>query len=335
MDFFRNPEIKKSLFLYISFILVTTIIGFYINDYCGYYVLFIELLLSILHFSYTFLRYQKIAELSGILDSILHGNEAINFDNFSEGELSILQNELTKMTLKLREQRAELVRDKLYLTDSIADISHQLRTPLTSINLICSFLSKSDLSDERRRQLSKDLNKILQRIEWLISSLLKLSKIDAGTANFKKETVYVKELIEKSITPIMIPMELKEQEFHTSMNGNESFVGDLSWSIEAISNILKNCMEHTPIGGNITVNCIENSIYTELVIKDNGSGIDKEDLPHLFERFYKGKYSSDQSVGIGLALARVIIVEQNGTIKVENNYDGGAKFTIRFYKQII
>ena len=161
MDFFRNPEIKKSLFLYISFILVTTIIGFYINDYCGYYVLFVELLLSILHFSYTFLRYQKIAELSGILDSILHGNEAINFDNFSEGELSILQNELTKMTLKLREQRAELVRDKLYLTDSIADISHQLRTPLTSINLICSFLSKSDLSDERRRQLSKDLNKIL------------------------------------------------------------------------------------------------------------------------------------------------------------------------------
>lgn len=335
MNFFRNPEVKKSLLLYIGFILITTILGFYIHTYCGYYVLFVELLLSILHFSYTFLRYRKIAELSGILDSILHGNETISFDNFSEGELSILQNELTKMTSKLREQKAELIRDKLYLTDSIADISHQLRTPLTSINLICSFLSKSDLSDERRRQLSKDLNRILQRIEWLISSLLKLSKIDAGTANFKQETVYVKELIEKSVTPVMIPMELKEQEFLVSIDGSESFVGDLSWSIEAISNILKNCMEHTPSGGNISVCCNENNLYTELIIKDNGSGIEKEDLPHLFERFYKGKHSSDESVGIGLALARIIIVKQNGTIKAENNYDGGAKFTIRFYKQIV
>lgn len=335
MNFFRNPEIKKSLIFYVIFILATTIGGFYFEIYVGYYILVIGLVFAICHFVLTYKRYQKIAKLSALLDSILHGSENVSFDDFSEGELSILQNELTKMTAKLWAQKDELLRDKLYLTDSIADISHQLRTPLTSINLICNFLSKSELTDEKRRQLSMDLSKILKRIEWLISSLLKLSKIDAGTVNFKQEAVYLKELIEKSITPLMIPMELKEQQFNVHMTGDESYIGDLSWSIEAISNILKNCMEHTPVGGKIDVICVENNIYTEIVIKDNGSGIDKEDLPHIFERFYKGKHSSDQSVGIGLALARVIIVEQNGTVKVENNLDGGAKFTIRFYKQII
>lgn len=335
MDFFRNPEIKKSLFFHIIFIIATTIGGFYIDNYAGYYTLIIGLFFTIFHFALTYKRYQKIARLSALLDSILHGSENVNFDDFSEGELSILQNELTKMTAKLWAQKDELLQDKLHLTDSIADISHQLRTPLTSINLICNFLSKSELTDEKRRQLSMDLSKILKRIEWLISSLLKLSKIDAGTVIFKQETVSLQELVEKSIAPLIIPMELKEQQFNVHMTGNESYIGDLSWSIEAISNILKNCMEHTPIGGKIDVNCDENNIYTEIVIKDNGNGIDKEDLPHIFERFYKGKHSSDQSVGIGLALARVIIVEQNGTIKVENNFDGGAKFTIRFYKQII
>ncbi|WP_066713235.1 sensor histidine kinase [Clostridium sp. Marseille-P299] len=335
MNFFRNPEIKKSLIFYVIFILATTIGGFYFEIYVGYYILVIGLVFAICHFVLTYKRYQKIAKLSALLDSILHGSENVSFDDFSEGELSILQNELTKMTAKLWAQKDELLRDKLYLTDSIADISHQLRTPLTSINLICNFLSKSELTDEKRRQLSMDLSKILKRIEWLISSLLKLSKIDAGTVNFKQEAVYLKELIEKSITPLMIPMELKEQQFNVHMTGDESYIGDLSWSIEAISNILKNCMEHTPVGGKIDVICVENNIYTEIVIKDNGSGIEKEDLPHIFERFYKGKDSSDQSVGIGLALARVIIVEQNGTVKVENNLDGGAKFTIRFYKQII
>lgn len=335
MNFFRNPEIKKSLIFYVIFILATTIGGFYFEIYVGYYILVIGLVFAICHFVLTYKRYQKIAKLSALLDSILHGSENVSFDDFSEGELSILQNELTKMTAKLWAQKDELLRDKLYLTDSIADISHQLRTPLTSINLICNFLSKSELTDEKRRQLSMDLSKILKRIEWLISSLLKLSKIDAGTVNFKQEAVYLKELIEKSITPLMIPMEIKEQQFNVHMTGDESYIGDLSWSIESISNILKNCMEHTPVGGKIDVICVENNIYTEIVIKDNGSGIEKEDLPHIFERFYKGKDSSDQSVGIGLALARVIIVEQNGTVKVENNLDGGAKFTIRFYKQII
>lgn len=335
MDFFRNAEIKKSCMIYILLTLLTAFIGYFIDANTAFYTLVTGLIFTILHLRLTYIRYQKIAQISEALDSVLHGNEYVNFDDYHEGELAILQNELTKMTSKLREQKDELLRDKIHLTDSIADISHQLRTPLTSINLICSFLAKSDLSPEKRRQLTMDLQKILARIEWLISSLLKLAKIDAGTANFKCETVFMKELIEKSLAPLAIPIELKEQQVNIHYKGSESYQGDLLWSIEAVGNILKNCMEHTPLGGKIDVVCDENSIYTELIIKDNGSGIDTEDLPHLFERFYKGKNSNGQSVGIGLALARVIIMEQNGTIKAENNLDGGAKFTIRFYKVIV
>ena len=125
-------------------------------------------------------------------------------------------------------------------------------------------------------------------------------------------------------------MELREQELLVTTEGE--FNGDVSWTCEALTNIIKNCMEHTPTHGNITINASENALYTEITITDNGCGISKEDLPHIFERFYKGKDSDDKSFGIGLALARMIITEQNGTVKAENNPEGGAKFTVRFYK---
>lgn len=276
----------------------------------------------------------KIKGLSQEIDNILNGNEVINLSEYSEGELAILQSEVLKLTIQLREQAGVLQKDKTYLADSIADISHQIRTPLTSINLIIMFLSK-ETTEQRRTELIKELKMLLSRIDWLISALLKMSKLDAGTAHIKQESVSVKELINQAIAPIAIPLELREQQIITQMNGDEYYTGDMSWSVEALENILKNCMEHTPGGGKIVILAHENSIFTEIVITDNGSGIDKDDLPHLFERFYKGINSSDQSVGIGLALARMIITNQNGTIKAENNRDGGAKFTIRFYKGIV
>lgn len=162
-----------------------------------------------------------------------------------------------------------------------------------------------------------------------------MSKLDSGTANLIRETVDVKELIGRATASIAIPMELREQQLVTEFENDPTFIGDFPWTVEAVENILKNCMEHTPREGTITVNASENAIYTEIIIRDNGIGIDKEDLPYLFERFYKGKNSSNQSFGIGLALARMIIVSQNGTIKAENNPTGGAAFTIRFYKSVV
>ena len=234
------------------------------------------------------------------------------------------------MTSRLREQKQQLQDDKIYLADSIADISHQIRTPLTSINLLVQFLSEPNISDERRMKLTHELLGLLSRIDWLITTLLKISKLDAGTVQFKRETLPLDELIRKSTSPLLVPIELREQTLAVGAEGN--FTGDVSWTVEAISNIVKNCMEHTPDGGRIEIKASENALYTEIIISDNGTGIDKEDLPHIFERFYKGKNSDDKRFGIGLALARTIITSQNGTIKAENNADKGALFTIRFYK---
>ena len=168
-------------------------------------------------------------------------------------------------------------------------------------------------------------------IEWLISSLLKISKLDAHIVDFKKEDTNLVELIRKAQQPISIPMELRGQHFIVISPDDIYFKGDFEWTAEAIGNIFKNCMEHTSHGGYITVTARQNTIFTEIVISDNGSGISKKDLPHLFERFYKGENADTQSIGIGLALSKVIITSQNGTIKAENNADGGAKFTIKFY----
>ena len=332
MSFFRNPEIQKNFILYVLLIFVLTVTGFLCGSNYGLTVLTISMLFTVLHFWITFRRYKKLATLGSEIDKILHGNESINLEDYSEGELSFLQSEILKLTIQLREQAWSLKQDKQYLASSIADISHQIRTPLTSINIILSLISKSDLSEERKKSLFNELDTLLRRIDWLITTLLKISRLDTGTVKFKKEKIMVSELISHAVAPIAISLDLREQEINTTITGNESFIGDLSWTVEAIENILKNCMEHTQRGGRIKITSLENALFTEIIITDNGPGIDKEDLPYLFERFYKGKNSNNQSFGIGLALARMIIVNQNGTIKAENAQKGGAKFTIRFYR---
>ncbi len=266
---------------------------------------------------------------------MLHSNTPIKFKKYREGELSILESELSKMTLRLREQALALTSEKKLLANSMADISHQIRSPLTSSNLILSLLREQNLPVPRRQQLTQELAQLLSRIDWLVESLLKISKMDAGTIPFKRDPILVADLIRHAAEPLLIPMELRSQTLTLDSGDHASappqFLGDYSWSTEAVLNILKNCMEHTPAGGSIHVSFSQNTIFTEIVIEDNGPGFDAKDLPHLFERFYKGKNASEQSVGIGLALARMIITRQNGTLKAENRPEGGARFILKFY----
>lgn len=327
----RNPEIKKEFLLFFLLIAIGTPIGFLISAPVGISIAASLSLASIMHFIITFQRYRHIANLSEEIDKVLHSHEAIDFTVYKEGELSILQNEIQKMVLRLKEQRDNLSKDKIYLADSLADISHQLKTPLTSINLLLTFLGKEDITREERTSYINDLKNIMKRIDWLISALLKLSKLDAGTAYFKEDKIRLQDIVTHSLETILIPMELKEQTLDMKIEEDAFIIGDMSWTVEAVLNIIKNCMEHTPNHGSIIIEGICNSIYTELIIEDNGEGISKEDLPHIFERFYKGKNSAPQSIGIGLALARQIIVRQNGTVKAENKKDGGVRFVIRFY----
>lgn len=335
MDVFKNPWVKKDMLLHLILSAIAAFIGFAIGTACGILAICLSLALTLIHLFADRNRYKRISDLSSDIDRILHGQESLDFNEYAEGELAILSSEIYKMTVRMREQSEILKKDKQYLADSMADISHQIRTPLTSVNLIAALLQKPELTFEHRMRLTQDMMKQLGHIDRLVTVLLKISRLDAGTVEFLKENVSVADLINKASEPLIIPMELRNQQLYINLNGSGTFSGDLSWTAEAVENILKNCVEHTPEGGIIKIDASDNALFTEIIISDNGSGIEKDDLPHLFERFYRGKKSSGQNYGIGLALARMIISEQNGTIKAENVKGGGAKFTIRFYKSIV
>ena len=281
----------------------------------------------------TLARYRKIGALAQDINRILHGERGISLEDYSEGELSVLHSEIYKMTVRLREQQQQLTEEKIYLADSIADITHQIRTPLTSVNLLIHLMSDSNMSAVRRNELTREMYNLISRMEWLITTLLKISRLDADAVEFKKETVSLKSLINRACSPLLVTMELKGIDLVVKASGD--FFCDVAWTSEAIGNIVKNCVEHTPCGEKIEIEGRDNSLFTEITVSDGGSGIPQADLPHVFERFYKGSNSDDRSFGVGLALARMIITRQNGTVKAENRKNSGAKFTMRFYKGIV
>lgn len=300
---------------------------------CGLCVLAVCVLFDTVFTAYDISRKNKIRQLSADLNALLHGDSRITLDRYSEGELSVLQSEISKMTVTLNEQSHRLAEDKVFLADSIADISHQIRTPLTSINIVTSLLSEEDITEERRHELMRELDRLLARIDKLINILLKISKFDAGAITFKKEKISLEDMIRTAAQPMNAAMELKGQTLEIDAEGD--FIGDIQWTGEALGNVIKNCWEHTPDGGRISVFARENALYSEVIISDNGSGISEEDLPNVFKRFYKGKNSGTDSFGIGLALAKMIVTGQGGAIKAGNSPDGGARFTVRFYKSTV
>ncbi len=329
----RNPEIKKEFQLKLIIAFLSVGVTIFFNWFAALLLLLNCSCMFLVDYHFTKKKYQRIGALSTQIDDLLHGDEQIQFQNYTEGELSILQSEIYKMTVRLKEQQQLLQKDKQNLSNAIADISHQIRTPLTSMNLIVSRLSDEDLPVAKRKKLVMELYSLLSRIDRLITALLKISRLDAGTVQFQKEACSAEALLKKAIDPLQVLLDLRD--LTIQINAAGTVYTDRLWTGEAVSNIIKNCMEHTPVGGTISIEAKETPIFSEIVIRDTGSGIDKEDLPHIFERFYKGKKSDENSFGIGLALSRMIVTSQNGTMKAENHPDGGAMFTIRFYKGII
>ncbi len=329
----NNKELGRSIAVLGTATVILTAIGFAVSVVCGVLVLVACIVVCAVHTSTEIYRYRRLQKLSADLDRLLICNTPLPIAQYNEGELSILANQVQKLTLRLTEAAQIVEADKKYLADSLADISHQLRTPLTAMNLTTTMLRSEDLTDARRLELTGELRSLLTRTEWLVETLLKISKLDAGTVKLAKETVSVRELISRSTMPIAIPMDLRNQTLVVNC-GEETFTGDLIWSAEALGNILKNCMEHTPEGGTITVTAQETALYTQIEVEDTGSGFDAKDIPHLFERFYKGSNASQNSYGIGLALARTVITAQNGTVQAMNG-ENGAQFMIKFYKQVI
>lgn len=295
------------------------------------FVVFTFVAFIILSFSY----FRKIyTDIKDMTDYVYHNSEGRYYDmkdKNQEGQIGLLKVELMKMTTILKEKVNLLQNEKIFLNNTISDISHQLKTPMTSL-IILNDLMYGDLDKEKRIEFLDKTSSQLSRMEWLIKSMLKLAKVEAKVIEFKTEKVNIDELIRKSISPMIIPMELKN--ISISIDGKEdaSYTGDIEWSTEATTNIIKNCVEHTPDNGQIEISYEENPIYSEIVIKDNGEGIDKKDLPNIFRRFYKGKNSKSDSVGIGLAMAKSIVESQNGTIYVKSEKGVGSEFHIIFHK---
>lgn len=331
----RNREIKMLLFVMGSISLAAIVAALMISPAAAVLVFFLSILLIGGSLLFTKWRYREIEKLSVYLREISSGNDILDVRDNTEGELSILKNDIYKVTRMLSEHRSLLQRDKLQLTDAISDISHQLKTPLTSMTVMADLLSAPDLPPVKRTEFTHHIRIQLERIDWLVSSLLKLSKMDAKTIPFKKDRIPMKNLIQKALEPVMIPMDIKGQTVSIAGDDDVSFVGDFNWTAEAVINILKNGVEHTPEGGAIAISFSENALYTEIVIADNGKGIPKEELPYIFKRFYKGKNASEGSIGIGLAMAQSIIASQNGVIDVTSDSEKGTQFRIKFYKQVI
>ncbi len=278
-------------------------------------------------------RYDDIDELNSYLVRVLAGGEAPNILDQEEGELSLLKTNIYKATTTLNYQKELLTKDKVALANAIADISHQLKTPLTSMMVMNDLLKTEDDREKALEFLQTQSNQ-LDRMSWLIQTLLKLSKIDAGTITMKPEEISAETLIKEVMKPFVVQMEVQEINY-THVPADTMIRCDINWTIEAAQNIVKNCIEHMTKGGELTVNVDENNIYTAIEIKDTGCGIDKEDIPHIFERFYKGRNAGKDSVGIGLALAKTIITGQHGDIIVESTEGVGTTFSVRFYKTII
>ena len=289
----------------------------------------------VIHILFTTKRYKKIKELSDYLTDVYSGQSTMDIRDHAEGELSILKSDIYKVTLILSEQSELLKRDKQYLADTLSDISHQLKTPLTSMFMMTDLLSDPNLPHDQHEVFLANIFNQLKRIEWLVSSLLKLSKIDAQSIVFKKETVAARELLDKALAPLLITMEIKSQQVIIEGNPSAKVVVDKNWTVEALLNILKNGIEHTPPNGSIQIRCDETPLYTIITIKDNGIGISREDIPHIFERFYKGNNAGPDSIGIGLAMSKSIMQNQNADISVQSEVGKGTQFTVKFYKQIV
>lgn len=309
------------------------------------------LIVTVIFIILTIRRYRALANMAANLDRVLAGERDIRLRDMSEGELAILSSEIDKVIARLNLTVDELQAEKLALSDSLADISHQLKTPLTSIaistELIRDRLSARGDSEDLVERL-RLIQTLQARVEDLVAALLKLARIDAGVIKLVCGAVDAHELVRKSFEPLAIAFDIADVRFSADVQDGASYEGDLTWSVEALENILKNCMEHTPAGGCVSVRVTEDVLACRIRIEDTGPGIAESDLPHIFERFYRGSRDANAApsevnpagVGIGLALSKSLVTAQGGTLTAENLRDEngnvtGAAFNLVFFKAVV
>ena len=330
----KNKEFRNMIIIGAAFTtLATALSAAFLGPIPAVTVFATGLVLLALFLVYTNKRYRDIGKLNDYLVRVLEDNEDNELLDQEEGELSILKTNIYKTTSTLKYQKELISDDKKNLAAAIADISHQLKTPLTSM-MVMNDLLVDEQDESKRCEFLQTQSSQLNRMNWLIQTLLKLSKLDAGTIVLKKEDVSSIELIEEAVKPFGIQFEIRNIRFKSDVS-DITVRCDKNWTVEAIQNIIKNCIEHMDDGGELAVSTVDTNIFTQVTIKDSGCGIAAEDIPHIFERFYKGKNAGKDSVGIGLALSKSIIEGERGEITVESLEGEGTKFIIKFYKTLI
>lgn len=311
------------------------------NDKCfeGFVTMNIGLLsicfviLLVIFLKYNSSKDKKLKEITNYIEEINKKNYKLDIDDNTEDELSILKNELYKTTILLKEQAENSMKDKVNLKNSLSDISHQLKTPLTSIIIMLdNIIDNPTMEVSTREEFVKDIKREIVNINFLVQAILKLSKFDANSINFVNEEVEVKDIVDEAIKNISTLCDLKNVEIEVANNCKKTINCDSKWQVEAVTNILKNSVEYSKDFTKVIVSANENKVYTEILILDNGKGIDEKEIPHIFERFYKGRNSSKDSIGIGLALAKTIIESNGGSVMVQSEIGKGSRFVIRYYR---
>ncbi len=328
-----SPQRQRRLRIQVITAAVGAIAAAFFSPWSALILLAVSAVLIAAAFAEDKQRSQLTSDMCEEIDRVLRGSDTISLDSYQEGELSILAAEIRKMTIRLREQNAVLREEKLVQKEALEDMSHQLRTPLTSMMLIMDFLRDPELTRQSRMEYLNELSGLLDHMQRLIWNMLSLSRLEADAVSLASEKVDCRSLIAQAAEPLSISLELHNISLETEISGQPAFVGDLAYTREALTNILKNCLEHTPDGGWIRVSAQENAIYCGITVEDSGQGIPEEELVHIFDRFHSSSKLS--GFGIGLAFARKVVSMENGSLQASNSKNGGAFFDMRFYKTVV
>ena len=279
------------------------------------------------------LKNKKLKKIINLLENINNKNYMINIEDNEEGSISLLKNEIYKTMIMLKEETLNSYNDKLSIKNSLEDISHQLKTPLTSISIMLdNLIDDETIDDKTKKEFLIDCQREIDKINFLIKSLLKLSRFDVNVVKFNNKNYKITELINKVIDNVGILCDLKNIKINVNITNDFNILCDLSWQAEAFTNIIKNCIEYSKENGVIEINCDDNKVYSKITIRDYGKGINKNDINHIFERFYKGSNASYESIGIGLFLAKKIIETNNGKISVTSKEGCYTIFEIKYFK---
>ena len=278
-------------------------------------------------------RENETGELIAYLMKVQDKLELPEMSRMREGQFGILQSEIYKLVVILQEQYSGERKQKRYLADMMSDISHQIKTPMTAITIMSDLLKTPDLPEEKRLEYVDKIDQQINRITWLVRNLLTLSQLEADMLPLKSEKILAEDIIDCIKESFMMLAEVKDIELSTHVETDIWLNCDKQWTTEAFSNIVKNCIEHTPEGGKVSIDVTQNNFFTKVIISDDGEGIAKEHLPYIFKRFYKAPGSSNNSVGIGLSMSKQIIMRQNGNIEVNSEVGKGTSFCIKMYRK--